>query len=866
MAFYQEFRYCHVQYILRYGDGICDNYGEYNTLACNYDGGDCLKFNQEFPDCKANLTQLLGNGHCDNYGEYNTETCGFDKGDCIKFNQEYPGCKATNGTHVGDGFCDSGEYNTEACEFDGGDCIKFNEKYPNCEATWPLGPLLESQVIPQLGNEWCDFEFDELFYTEECGWDDGDCANPFYNLTEHSTKYPNCTLIYPAYHLFKNGRCNNMYNTPECGFDGGDCNWFNELFPNSECKVPAPEKISEMPWIPGGKCNGGVYNTPECKFDGGDCDIFNIEYPNCTVENPSWVNDNRCDGPKYNTTECGFDGGDCLGVVLQNPDFPYCYVTEPEFFGDGKCDGGEYNIEECDFDGGDCDDFNSKYPKCDKSVNSSRFGDGNCDAELESDDCGNDGGDCDQALLFIYGKRVEVDKYRSDTRTFSIIQSSFSAISFIASIGIFCVIYRSYERFSTTIHRLLIGLSVSDMLSSFAQIFATLPAPREFSDVIWNAHGTVESCEAQGFFIFVGSIAAPLYNCSLCFYYLAILKYGKKDEWIKEKLEPYLHGVPLLVSLLGGFIILGKKAFNPNMTYCYIGPDPECGSGICDRMVDSRFLFYLFSAAPYIILPCVIVISMASIYQVVRTQEKKASQFDWKAKLKANAAAKDPKKKGKTNKRRNRRKNKQSRVVLNTAASYSLAFLFSYMLPMVISIQTIQEVRSGMALSILARILFPLQGFFNFCVFMYPSVRAIKIRGKAENISWWTAFMMALKSRGARKKNRDLRSSMKKKKASKLSLVLNRILGIVSYASQAFSWTSSRRNTSTKSSSSYNPNSKSRSRNSIQAARNDVSSKHAKDVEKNENSTPSRDHKRRSVTFVSTPAALSPFPIKSSQQ
>ncbi len=85
------------------------------------------------------------------------------------------------------------------------------------------------------------------------------------------------------------------------------------------------------------------------------------------------------------------------------------------------------------------------------------------------------------------------------------------------------------------------------------------------------------------------------------------------------------------------------------------------------------------------------------------------------------------------------------------------------MLPMIISIQTIQDVRSGMVLSILARILFPLQGFLNFCVFMYPRVRTTKKRGRAEGISWWTVFMMALKSRGARKKNHDKESYMKKK-------------------------------------------------------------------------------------------------------
>ena len=173
MAFYQEFRYCKVPFVFNVGDGLCDNYGMYNTPACNYDGGDCDNFNKVYPGCKANITRLMGDGHCDNYGFFNTEACGYDGGDCIEFNKIYDPeeCKADNGTHVGDGFCDSGAYNTEACGFDGGDCEEFNEYYPDCAAEWPLGPLREREDKAEINNSWCDVNLDSGknldFYTEE---------------------------------------------------------------------------------------------------------------------------------------------------------------------------------------------------------------------------------------------------------------------------------------------------------------------------------------------------------------------------------------------------------------------------------------------------------------------------------------------------------------------------------------------------------------------------------------------------------------------------------------------------------------------------------------------------------------------------
>ena len=490
---------------------------------------------------------------------------------------------------------------------------------------------------------------------------------------------------------------------------------------------------------------------------------------------------NTCSGGVYNTPECDYNVGKCVNITMPADNYPNCYATRTLFLGNGICNGVGLNSEECGFDGGDCNEFNEKYPGC-LPWYPKKIGDGNCDIEYNTTECKYDGFDCiNSTVLYQYGEVVSLEGYRADTKTFTAVQITFSTISFLASIAILIIIKRRHEGLSTTINRLLFGLCVSDVLSSFFQCLGTLPTPKEYADVIWNASGNVASCEAQGFFIFVGSIAAPLYNCSLCFYYLAVLKYNKKDEYIKEKIEPFLHAVPILFSLIGGFTILGLKAFNPNKTYCFIGPDPTSDDVDCDRIKDSNILFYIFSAAPYIILPSVIGITMTVIYRVVLVQEKKLEKYGIGG-LRKNTTKKTP---GTTDaeentakevqtmsiktilrkfvwKRKNetvalRKKKKQSRVVLNTALSYSIAFLLSYLLPLVISIRTLSSMKSGFALSILARILFPLQGFFNFCVFLYPLVTTSKRKHK--NISWFSAFLTALMSRGPKRKvSRSLKS------------------------------------------------------------------------------------------------------------
>jgi len=318
--------------------------------------------------------------------------------------------------------------------------------------------------------------------------------------------------------------------------------------------------------------------------------------------------------------------------------------------------------------------------------------------------------------LFLNGNIVEIWDYLRDTQQYAIIQTVTSVISLLASIAIIWIINRSYEKLSSTTNRLLLGLCVADILSSLAQSFSTLPAP-DIQGLIWNASGSIASCRTQGFFIFVGSVAAPLYNCSMCLYFLSVVKYNKKDAYIKSKIEPFLHAGPIALSLIGAITILAKNAFHPNMTYCFIGSDPTCEGFECDATKrDAKVLFIIFSAAPYIILPCVIATTMIFMYRAVLAQEKKNSKYGvgaLKANLRAHANAgcdhgqeeNTPKKlnllvrlekwflafnENKATVSRIKKSKPVSRTILRKALSYSIAFFLTYLFPMIISIRTLR--------------------------------------------------------------------------------------------------------------------------------------------------------------------------------
>jgi hypothetical protein len=85
----------------------------------------------------------------------------------------------------------------------------------------------------------------------------------------------------------------------------------------------------------------------------------------------------------------------------------------------------------------------------------------------------------------------------------------FSALlSLVGSLWIVVEVMTDKLKRSTVFHRLLLGMSGVDILSSLAFFASTWPVPRHTEDVIWATGGST-SCMLQGFFIQVG-IASPM--------------------------------------------------------------------------------------------------------------------------------------------------------------------------------------------------------------------------------------------------------------------------------------------------------------------------------------------------------------------
>jgi hypothetical protein len=122
-------------------------------------------------------------------------------------------------------------------------------------------------------------------------------------------------------------------------------------------------------------------------------------------------------------------------------------------------------------------------------------------------------------------------------------------------------------------------------------------------------------------------------------------------------------------------------------------------------------------------------------------------------------------------KSRSNRATSQKRSILHMATGYALAWTLVW-----IPFMIVVFIHGSQATEILNACLTPLQGLFNFLVFMSPKVRNAKrpIRGR-KNLSWRQAFIKAYMSRGEKRRTGRNLSSRNTRTVSRVSAWMQRV-------------------------------------------------------------------------------------------
>jgi hypothetical protein len=144
------------------------------------------------------------------------------------------------------------------------------------------------------------------------------------------------------------------------------------------------------------------------------------------------------------------------------------------------------------------------------------------------------------------------------------------------------IVSGGHQQMSLVYNRILLILSSFGILSSFAFGASTLPIPKDSLCAQSNgvlALGNEASCSLQGFFLTLGAVV-PHYIIAICISHVASIKY---DSTVLQRYEPFVHMFAILPTIALAITQLAKDQYHSEQFFCFIEEkcrysDPTCRS------------------------------------------------------------------------------------------------------------------------------------------------------------------------------------------------------------------------------------------------------------------------------------------------
>jgi hypothetical protein len=111
---------------------------------------------------------------------------------------------------------------------------------------------------------------------------------------------------------------------------------------------------------------------------------------------------------------------------------------------------------------------------------------------------------------------------------------------------------------TTSVQRILVGMSVVDICASFAWFLSTWAVPTSSGWAL--SSGNIGTCNFQGFLLQI-AIGAPLYNSSLALFYTLIIKLRWSNKQL-VKIEYFVHAFILSFTIGTAILLLFLEQYN----------------------------------------------------------------------------------------------------------------------------------------------------------------------------------------------------------------------------------------------------------------------------------------------------------------
>lgn len=268
-------------------------------------------------------------------------------------------------------------------------------------------------------------------------------------------------------------------------------------------------------------------------------------------------------------------------------------------------------------------------------------------------------------------------------------------------------------------HRLVLGMSIADLLSSCAFCFGTYPIPD--GSPVSGARGNQMSCNVQGFFVQL-TLATHLYSSFLAIYFLLVVKFNwNTSSLAMRRLEVLFHGLAWSFALGTALASLLLDLINNANLWCWIAPFPldcinsaEVGDGEQGTCVrgDNAWIYRLAFYFVWVWIAFLVVLGCMAI--LVRTYRK---QFQ---RMRAYLHSGDS-----LSIANQRRVTLQAMLFIGSFLLTALPLTVARMLQ-----ATYNCTVEYFALSLAIAIFYPLQGFWNALIYFKPYERRLKSTSK----------------------------------------------------------------------------------------------------------------------------------------
>ena len=284
----------------------------------------------------------------------------------------------------------------------------------------------------------------------------------------------------------------------------------------------------------------------------------------------------------------------------------------------------------------------------------------------------------------------------------------------------------------TPYERLMLGTCIFDLLFSLGWSLGPLPGPAGY--LPWSK-GSIASCTFQGFIIYIG-FASIAYNAMLMILFAMVIGFDISSGKL-ARIEPFMHAIPIIYYSVTAILGLVWEIYGFAGTLCLVAAYPN-GCEVpeveleCTRGGEYVFVFqswltiFVHSLFVIIIVVCSVFVAVTVLNRFYRSRRYAFTPA------------------GNYNQKPSQMGARTVREVIIQCSLYSFAFLNNSVWFEVqnalwrLSNNPLDHLETTEWLAAVGLFFLPLQGFFNFLIYIRPRFMAIRVKFSGQ--SRWFVF------------------------------------------------------------------------------------------------------------------------------